>query len=109
MPVSESRRTFDPHPGSPSYGYELWIAVGPEEEAGEGAEIVTFPGGLYAVALSRGVASIGETWHALATWCEQSNWTAAHHQWLEQHLGPISREPDEHELLLDLHLPIVAS
>ena len=96
----------DPHPGSPSYGYELWLEVGPEEEAGGGADIVTFPGGLYAVARCRGVEGIGAAWQELANWCEQSSWTVAHHQWLEEHLGPIRRSSSDQELLLDLHLPI---
>ncbi len=39
----------DPAPGSPNYGYEFWITVGPEVDTQEGFTIKEFAGGLYAV------------------------------------------------------------
>ncbi len=39
----------NPSPGSPNYGYELWMAVGADENPEGEAEIKDFAGGLYAV------------------------------------------------------------
>ena len=51
----EKQRIFgfnnpNPSPGSPNYGYELWIEVGPGVEPPADGRIVNFDGGLYAVA-----------------------------------------------------------
>jgi DNA gyrase inhibitor GyrI len=94
----------NPSPGSPNYGYEFWITVGPEVETGEGAEIVTFNGGRYAVTRCVGVPQIGETWKRLNTWIEDSGYQHGSHQWLEENLSPVGT-PDE-ELLMDLYMPI---
>ena len=40
----------NPSPGSPNYGYEFWLVVGPEVEATAEAPVLEFEGGLYAVA-----------------------------------------------------------
>jgi hypothetical protein len=40
----------NPSPGSPNYGYEFWMVVGPEVQPEGEVEIKEFPGGLYAVA-----------------------------------------------------------
>lgn len=39
----------DPAPGSPNYGYDLWLSVDGAVQAGGEARILEFPGGLYAV------------------------------------------------------------
>jgi len=93
-------------PGSPNYGYEYWITVTEEETAGEAVEIVSFPGGLYAVTacVVRDPGSdIGSTWQKLVAWREQSRYRGAQHQWFERHLyvGVPGREFD-----LDLYMPI---
>jgi hypothetical protein len=36
----------NPSPGSPNYGYEFWMKVGPEEEPEGDVRIVDFDGGL---------------------------------------------------------------
>jgi AraC family transcriptional regulator len=97
----------DPSPGSPNYGYEFWIVVGPEVVPEGEIKIVDFAGGRYAVARceTRGdMEKIGETWQRLVVWREKSAHGPAYHQWLEEHLG-YTDEADE-ELILDLHMPI---
>ena len=39
----------DPSPGSPNYGYDVWITVDESVQADGDARIIDFPGGLYAV------------------------------------------------------------
>lgn len=98
----------NPSPGSPNYGYELWITVGPEVAADQQTQLVDFSGGLYAVARcifkdDPGNA-IPAAWKELVAWREQSQYKAARHQWLEEHLHPA--DPAEGEWVLDLYLPI---
>jgi DNA gyrase inhibitor GyrI len=93
-----------PSPGSPNYGYDFWIVVGPDVEAEGEATIVEFSGGLYAVTRCKGIGNIGQVWKQLVTWCEDSQYKRAHHQWLEEPLSGLDTPPDE--LLLDLYLPI---
>ncbi len=95
-----------PSPGSPNYGYEFWITVGPEVEPEGEVKIQTFSGGLYAVAGCQGVENISPTWKQLVAWLDDSRYKHAHHQWLEQHLGYANDAPDGESLLMDLHMPI---
>jgi len=108
----ESHRIFgfnnpDPCSGSPNYGYELWIEVGPDIEPEGDARIVQFRGGKYAVTrcpVPEGdIESIGRTWKQLVTWREENGYHMGHHQWLEK-----SVFVDEPGLLftLDLYMPI---
>src|SRR5574339_89764 len=39
----------DPSPGSPNYGYDVWITVDESVQGDEEARVIDFPGGLYAV------------------------------------------------------------
>lgn len=94
-----------PSPGSPNYGYEFWIEVGPEVEAEGEVKIKSFSGGRYAVTRCKGVAQIGETWKRLNTWIEDSSYQHGSHQWLEQNLSPGEAVPEQ-ELVLDLCYPI---
>jgi len=99
-----------PSPGSPNYGYEVWMTVGPDALSGQSVEIKDFPGGLYAVARCK-LRNITEAWGKLAAWCEQSPYTQARHQWLELCLTPefILRPEsgaDPMEADFDLYLPI---
>ena len=43
----------DPHPGSPNYGYEFWLAVGPDVKPEGELNLKDFPGGLYASRAAR--------------------------------------------------------
>ena len=97
----------NPSPGSPNYGYEFWIVVGPEVEATEEVPVREFGGGLYAVARCQGVEAIGPTWGRLVQWLTDSRYGHAEHQWLEEHLNPSFPAADD-ELLLDLYAPIAA-
>ena len=112
---TEAHRIFgfnnpNPSPGSPNYGYEFWITVTPAEALEEDAEIVEFPGGLYAVARCevRGDAynAIPATWKQLVAWQEKSAYRTANHQWLEEHIHVADAG---NEFDLDLYLPIAES
>ena len=108
----ETHRIFgfdnpSPSPGSPNYGYEFWIAVGPEVEPEGEVKIKDFSGGLYAVARCKGVENIGPTWKRLVVWGEESKYRHARHQWLEEHIGSADAPQDEEGLVLDLYMPIV--
>jgi DNA gyrase inhibitor GyrI len=111
LDYSEAHRIYgfnnpNPAPGSPAYGYEYWITVTEEETAGEEVEIVTFPGGLYAVttcAVRNPWDDIPATWQRLVAWREASPYSPADHQWLERHLHVGS---PGHEFDLDLYLPV---
>lgn len=94
----------DPSPGSPNYGYDQWITVGPDVEAEGEMKIIEFSGGLYAVARCEGPSNIGTVWKQLVTWREDSKYKKAHHQWLEEFLSPLDARPEEY--VFDLYLPI---
>ena len=94
----------DPSPGSPNYGYEFWIMVGPDVEPEGEVRIQDFLGGLYAVTRCQGVDNITETWKQLIRWGVDSKYKHASHQWLEEHLTPIGAPFDQ--MTLDLYLPI---
>jgi AraC family transcriptional regulator len=95
-----------PSPGSPNYGYEFWITVGPEEEPDGEAQIQEFAGGLYAVArctVSGDPEAIGRTWQRMVVWREESPYQGAGHQWLEEHMGYFAVSEN---FTLDCYLPI---
>jgi DNA gyrase inhibitor GyrI len=94
-----------PTPGSPNYGYEFWMVVGPEVEPEGEIKIKDFDGGLYAVTRCTGVENIHPTWQKLVTWLEDSKHQGGSHQWLEEHLSPIGTPMDE--LVIDLYAPII--
>jgi AraC family transcriptional regulator len=95
----------DPSPGSPNYGYDVWITVGPDLEGEGEVEIKDFEGGLYAVTRFRDLNNIGQVWRQLVLWREDSPYKRGYHQWLENlltHPGtPIQ------EFVFDLYMPIV--
>ena len=95
----------NPSPGSPNYGYEQWILVGPEVEGNDDIEIKEFPGGLYAVTRSEGLLNITENWMKLAVWREDSKYKEAHHQWLEECFTPLAESLED--FVFDLYAPIV--
>jgi DNA gyrase inhibitor GyrI len=108
----ETHRIFgfdnpSPSSGSPNYGYEFWIKVGPDVEAEGEVKIHEFLGGLYAVARCKGTGNITETWKQLVAWCEASQYKFGHHQALEANVSPVDPPPPPEELVLDLHCPIV--
>lgn len=97
-----------PSPGSPNYGYEFWITVGPEVLPDGEVEIKDFPGGLYAVLTWDGMGDPNETipaaWEKLALWRENSAYQFGSHQWLEEHHA--AEAGADNDFILDLYLPI---
>lgn len=98
----------DPSPGSPNYGYEVWIEVGADADPDSDQKIIDFTGGLYAVTRCevRGNAYdvIPNTWKELFAWREDSEYKPGNYQWLEEfiHVSGLS----EGDFTLDLYLPI---
>ena len=99
----------DPSPGSPNYGYDVWLTVDDSVEADGVARIVDVPGGLYAVArieVKSPWDDIHAAWQGLVKWMESSKYHHGRHQWLEEHIGPLDEKVNEIPFTLDLHLPI---
>lgn len=98
----------NPAPGSPNYGYEFWITVGPDVIPTHEVELKDFAGGLYAVTRCDVQNDPGNripaTWQQLVRWREGSKYKSARHQWLEEHIST-SGLP-EGDFILDLYLPI---
>lgn len=98
-----------PTPGSPNYGYEQWLTVGPEAGAEGEVQIKDFSGGLYAVARCQGPENIYPTWKDLVVWGENSQYKMAAHQCLEECLSPellnLPETPWE-KVVFDLYLPV---
>ena len=92
----------DPSPGSPNYGYEQWITVGPEVEPAGDVKIKDFSGGLYAVMHCKGIPNPG-IWGQLVAWREHSAYRCAEHQWLEECLTPGAEDEAQYEF--ELYLP----
>jgi len=110
-PGSPGYRTFgfdnpSPAPGSPNYGYEVWLPVGPDVEAEDPITIKEIPGSKYAVTRFTGLSNIGRMWGELVAWFEDSsytrpvNWNAC----LEEVINPTETDPEK--LTFDLYLPI---
>jgi DNA gyrase inhibitor GyrI len=99
----------DPSPGSPNYGYDVWVTVDETVEAAPGARIIEFPGGLYAVTrVEAGPKGEGiyDTWQALAAWVGHSKYTPDYHSrpCLEESPNPFHSPPTG--FTLDLYEPI---
>lgn len=98
----------DPSPGSPNYGYELWITVGPEVQPEGEVRVQQFDGGLYAVTrclVRQGnFEIIGNTWKKLVAWREESKYESGQYQWLEETIQEHGLPGDD--FTLDLYLPI---
>lgn len=95
----------NPTPGSPNYGYEVWLTVGPDVQSDDTVKVIEFPGGRYAVTRCMGTDHIATTWQAFVKWIETSPHQPAQHQWLEEHLN-INLDVPPDEFTLDLYLPI---
>jgi DNA gyrase inhibitor GyrI len=99
----------DPAPGSPNYGYDVWVTVDKSVQAEGDARIIDFPGGMYAVLrveVKLPSDDIGAGWQKLVKWMEGSKYHHGRHQWLEEHIGPLDDMGGSQPFTLDLYLPI---
>ena len=94
----------NPSAGSPNYGYEFWMVVDQDVEPEGEIAAKDFAGGLYAVTRVTGVQNIHNKWQELVAWLEDSKYSGASHQWLEEHLSPLGTAFDDQ--ILDLYAPI---
>jgi DNA gyrase inhibitor GyrI len=94
----------NPAPGSPNYGYELWVEVEKGTEPQGDIRIVYFPGGLYAVTRFENVDNIGRVWGELVQWMEASKYKEAYRQELENLHNPLETDPAK--FVFDLYLPV---
>lgn len=107
LPITYGFNNPDPSPGSPNYGYELWLPIPNGMITEKAIPILDFPGGLYAVTRFQGIDKIGTTWQELVRWQEQSNYRRGNHQWLEKLLNP--SEINFNRYIFELYLPIESS
>lgn len=99
----------DPSPGSPNYGYDVWLTVDESVQADGDARVIEVPAGLYAVTrieVKNPGDEIPNAWQKLVKWMESSKYHHGRHQWLEEHIGPLDETVNELPFTLDLHLPI---
>jgi len=95
----------DPTPGSPKYGYEIWIPIDPDLDVGENIETKEVPGGLYGVTACNSLKTIGKDWKQLMAWRETSKYKPGSHQCLEELLTKSSQK--EEDFQFDLYIPII--
>lgn len=94
----------DPSPGSPNYGYDVWVTVDESVDPGLDGRLISYDGGLYAVTRCVGVEAIGPTWKEFIQWREKSPYRyASDHQWLEEHFN--WNAPYD-QLVIDLYMPV---
>jgi DNA gyrase inhibitor GyrI len=93
-----------PSPGSPNYGYDVWVTVGPDAKPEGDVTILDFPGGLYGVAPCEGASNITKVWQQLVHWLEDSQYRKGNHQWLEELLTPPDVDYEDYQF--DLYIPI---
>ena len=110
MKGDESPTTYgfnnpNPSPGSPNYGYEIWMPVGPEVMPESDLRITEFHGGLYGVTTFTNLNEIGEVWGELVKWRETSKYRPGKHQCLEELLTPPSTPIEAYKF--NLYIPIV--
>lgn len=96
----------NPTPGSPNYGYEVWVTVGPEIEAEGEVVIKEIPARKYAVTRFTGLENIGRVWRDLVLWFEDSAYKKPPywHECLENLLVHPDTPYDRYTF--DLYLPI---
>ncbi|MHA2407428.1 MAG: GyrI-like domain-containing protein [Candidatus Ranarchaeia archaeon] len=104
----------NPSPGSPEYGYEFFMKVGPKVKAEGDIKIKKFTGGQFAVLrcnLGEEIKSdffkkhgFLESWKKLTEWVKSSEYEFSKSQCLEKALDP---DATADKLILDLYQPIV--
>jgi DNA gyrase inhibitor GyrI len=97
----------NPSPNRPTYGYEFWVRVDPDQEPEGEIVLKDFEGGRYAVTTCRlqgdPSGTLPEVWRKLWEWVEASNY-----RWRKTHELEKPRDPlvPPQDLVLDLLLPI---
>ena len=112
--LGKSHRLFgynnpDPSPGSPNYGYDVWMTVDESVQADGEVKIIEFPGGLYAITrieVTEPGEEIPRAWQELVRWMEASKYHHGRHQWLEEHIDLLNENMNSLPFTLELHLPI---
>jgi DNA gyrase inhibitor GyrI len=102
--------TSSPSEGSPNYGYEVWMTVGPEVDSEGEITVKTAPGGLYAVTrveVKDPWKDIPRAWQQLIAWVETSPYRPARHQCLEETFWEDG--PNYQTFTLELYLPVLKS
>ena len=96
----------NPSPGSPNYGYEVWVTLGPETQGEADVTIKDVPARLYAVTRFEGLENIGRVWQELVAWFEDSSYKRPPYwdQCLENLLTHPRTPYDRYAF--DLYLPI---
>jgi AraC family transcriptional regulator len=99
----------DPSIGSPNYGYEYWLSLGPDVQSDSELQVKEFSGGLYGVLhcdVSEGdpYEIIPSTWGELVRWLESSHYKPGNHQCLEEHLTRF--DSNDKGFVLDLYIHI---
>jgi effector-binding domain-containing protein len=95
-----------PSPGSPNYGYEVWMVVGPDVRGNDDVVIKQIPARRYAMTTFKGLENIGQVWKQLVLWLEESpyEWPAHSAECLEELLTPMQTPLEEY--VFNLYLPI---
>ena len=94
----------NPAHGSPNYGYEQWMTVGPDVAGGRWGDDQGVRRWAVPVTRCEGLQTITDSWHRLATWCEGSPYIMGQHQWLEECFTPDAARIEDY--VFDLYLPI---
>lgn len=80
----------NPSPGSPVYGYEVWVTVPGDVRGGGDVRVKDVPGGLYAVGTTAPLFhghEIPIAWQEVGAWMRANKRAMGQHQWLEEHLN----------------------
>ena len=94
----------DPTPGSPNYGYEVWIPIEPGIDVGKDVKTKEFPGGLFAVTPCDSLSTIGLDWKRLVAWRVTSKYKQGHQPCLEELLTKPGMDEDDYRFNLYLSI-----
>ncbi len=105
----DSYRSFgfnnpDPTPGSPNYGYEIWIPIDTDKDVGENVKTKEFPGCSYGVTRCESLSTIGKDWKRLIAWREASQYKCRSHQCFEELLTKSTDNAEDY--CFDLYIRI---
>ncbi len=99
----------NPSAGSPNYGYEQWMTVGPDAVATDDVKVYEFAGGRYAVARCKGPWNLPQAWQDLVIAVEGSGQRLRPGQCLEEALNPevVNQIPPDYDALeFEIYAPV---